>query len=378
MRRADVDHQALVCGAGAAGLSSAAMLQRRGVQTVILERSQHVAASWRGRYDGLRLNTLGVMSRQPGYLVRFGPRRFPSRDEWVRYLERFAEHHRLEIRCGTEARRVDRDGGCWRIETSDGTARSRFVVVATGYDREPVVPDWPGRATFRGELLHSAQFRNAGHYSGRDVLVVGPNVTGSELAFFLAESGAARVRVAVRTPPNILRRCRFGVPLNPAGIALEHLPAAVGDRAAALSQRLTFGDLSRYGLPRPPMGLVSTNRKRRQGPAIDDGFVDAVKQGRIEIVAAVEGFEGADVLLADRSRVQPDVVVAATGYRRGLEPLVGHLDVLDDDGRPRSAGGRPDPQNPDLFFVGYRTPLYGQLRSIRLEAKRVARAVTKA
>jgi putative flavoprotein involved in K+ transport len=71
-------------------------------------------------------------------------------------------------------------------------------------------------------------------------------------------------------------------------------------------------------------------------------------------------------------------VIAATGYRRGLEPLVGHLGVLDSDGYPQLLGPMTHPDAPGLHFVGYATPLYGQLRGIRLEAKRVARTVAKA
>ena len=201
-------------------------------------------------------------------------------------------------------------------------------------------------------------------------------MTGSEVPHFLARGGAARVRVAVRTPPTILRRCRLGLPVNPAAVILHRLPAAVGDRVAALSQRTMFGDLSPYGLPRPEMGLVSTNRKRHQGPVIDDGFDDAVKEGRIEIVAAVEGFAGEEVILSDGERITPAVVIAATGYERDLEPLVGHLGVLDDEGMPHFLGPDTHPHTPDLHFVGYRTPLYGHLRGIRFEVKQVARGLT--
>jgi putative flavoprotein involved in K+ transport len=376
-RGASGDYEAIVCGAGAAGLASAAALQQRGVSSLVLERSGQVGSSWRGRYDTLRLNTLGWMSTQPGYHVGRRARHFPSRDEWVDYLERYARHHRLQIELRTEVRRIESGAGGWRIDTSQGARRGRFAVVSTGYDHEPTMPDWAGRDTFSGELIHAAEYRNAAPYLGRDVLVVGANVTGTEVAFFLAEGGAARVRVAMRTPPNILRRCRFGLPLNPTALILEHLPAAFGDRLAALSQRLMFGDLTAYGLPRPPMGVVSTNRERRQGPAIDDGFVGAVKKGRVEIVAAVDGFDGADVVLADGSRIQPDAVVAATGYARGLEALVGHLGVLDTAGHPHHIRGETHPNAPGLYFVGYVTPLYGQLRGIRLEANRVARAVAR-
>lgn len=64
-----------------------------------------------------------------------------------------------------------------------------------------------------------------------------------------------------------------------------------------------------------------------------------LKAGQIEIVAAVEGFDGPSVLLADGTRIQPEAVIAATGYRRGLEPLVGHLGVLGEDGIPLVSGG---------------------------------------
>ena len=370
-----LDYDAIVCGAGASGLAASAMLQGEGIRCVVLERSDHVGASWRERYEGLRLNTLGWMSTMPGYHVGRRLRRFPSRDEWVSYLERYADHFQLRLRFGSEVRRIDREGGHWRVDTSNGSFSTPLTVVATGYDRIPVIPDWPGRAEFQGQLMHSSEYRDAGPFRGRDVLVVGPNVTGSELAFFLARGGAGRVRVAVRTPPTILRRCRVGVPLNPTALILHRLPAAVGDRAAALSQRTTFGDLSPYGLPQPEMGLVSTNRERHRGPAIDDGFVDAVKEGEIEIVAAVEGFAGREVILADGDRIEPEVVIAATGYRRGLEPLVGHLGVLDEDEMPLASGADAHPGAPGLHFVGYRTPLYGQLRGIRLEVKRLARAV---
>lgn len=368
---------AIVCGGGASGLASAAMLERAGLRCLVLERTQGVGSSWRTRYDDLRLNTLGWMSTMPGYHVGRRMRHFPSRDEWIGYLERYAEHHGLRIRFGTEATRIVRHGRRWHVETSDSPLATELVVVATGYDRIPVIPDWPGREAFAGELIHSARFRNTEPYRGRDVLVVGPNVTGSELAFFLSRDGAARVRVAMRTPPNIQRRCRFGIPLNPAGIALERSPAAIGDRVTAASQRITFGDLSEYGLPRSPYGLVTNNRERHQGPVFDDGFVDAVKARKIEIVAAVEGFDGGDVLLADGERIQPDAVIAATGYERGLESLVGHLGVLGERGIPRFLAPDADPRTPGLHFVGYRTPLYGHLRGIRLEANRLARAARR-
>ncbi len=144
--------------------------------------------------------------------------------------------------------------------------------------------------------------------------------------------------------------------------------------AAHPSERVIHGNLSRYGLPRPPVGVASLMAEKQQAPAYDAGFVASVKAGRIEIVAAVEGFDGTDVLFADDTRAQPDAVIAATGYRRGLEPLVGHLGVLDERGGPLVNGGHQHPRAPGLFFTGFRTDLSGQMRLMRFDARTIARA----
>jgi putative flavoprotein involved in K+ transport len=171
-------------------------------------------------------------------------------------------------------------------------------------------------------------------------------------------------------------RGRGSAPVQVPGIALHHMPLRIADKVGALAERMIAGDLSSYGLPRPEMGPATALSERHQPPLFDDGFVESVKAGRIEIVAAVEGFEGDDVLLADGSRIQPDVVIAATGYRRGLEPLVGHLRVLDGKGTPLVTGGRQHPSAPGLFFTGYRTELSGQMRLMRFDARSIARALT--
>ncbi|MGH3029352.1 MAG: flavin-containing monooxygenase [Gaiellaceae bacterium] len=173
------DHEVIVVGAGTSGLAVAAMLRKRGIDSLILERSERIAESWRGRYNGLRLNTLGWMSRQPGLRPGWGWRGFPSRDRFVEYLERYAEHHRSRFQFGTEVRRLDPEAGGWKVETSDGTLRSQFAVVATGYDLVPKLPDVPGRESYVGLLVHSAEFRNAADYAAEDVLVVSAGVTGA-------------------------------------------------------------------------------------------------------------------------------------------------------------------------------------------------------
>jgi putative flavoprotein involved in K+ transport len=105
--------------------------------------------------------------------------------------------------------------------------------------------------------------------------------------------------------------------------------------------------------------------------------VDAVKDGRIELIAAVEAFEGEDVVLADGNRIQPEVVIAATGYSRRLEPLVVHLGVLDESGFPRVMADQTHPNAPRLYFNGFYGTISGGMRHMRRHARRIARAIAR-
>ncbi|CAM5451030.1 Putative flavoprotein involved in K+ transport OS=Streptomyces violarus OX=67380 GN=FHS41_006606 PE=4 SV=1 [Streptomyces violarus] len=97
----------------------------------------------------------------------------------------------------------------------------------------------------------------------------------------------------------------------------------------------------------------------------------------MEVVAAVEGFEDGKVVLADGTRLSPDAVVAATGYTRALEGLVGHLDVLDARGRPVVQGPRSPRTAPGLYFTGFTNPISGMLREMAIDAVRIAKAIAR-
>ncbi|MEV6956186.1 NAD(P)/FAD-dependent oxidoreductase [Streptomyces sp. NPDC051183] len=368
-----------VIGAGPGGLAVAASLRARGVRAVVVEKAGSVGTSWRRHYDRLHLHTTRRLSALPGLPMprRFG--RWVSRDDVVRYLEKYAEFHELELVTGVEVTRIERaaDGDGWTLHATGGRVLAAgAVVVATGFNHTPALPDWPGRDSYAKPLLHASAYRNPEPYRGQDVLVVGIGNTGAEIAVDLVEGGATRVRLAVRTAPHIVRRSTAGWPAQRTGILVRRLPVRLVDRLGALVAKASVPDLSAYGLPRPTTGLYS-RVKEGAIPVQDVGLIDAVRSGRVEPVAAVDSFDGAEVVLADGSRITPDAVIAATGYRRALEGLVGDLKVLDGRGRPLAQGDLTSAHAPDLYFTGFGNPISGMFREMALDAEKIARSIAR-
>jgi cation diffusion facilitator CzcD-associated flavoprotein CzcO len=141
-----------------------------------------------------------------------------------------------------------------------------------------------------------------------------------------------------------------------------------------------FGDLSEFGLPIPEEGPFSRAHRLHVAPSIvDPEVIDAFRDRSIEVVDAVTAFEDSSVVLTDRTRLDADVVIAATGYRTGLEPLVGQLSVLTDAGVPKVGGDVA--AEPGLWFLGVwsRPSLIGytSTQAARVAA-RIARAIAEA
>jgi putative flavoprotein involved in K+ transport len=363
-------YEIVVVGAGAAGLATAKLLHDEGLSPLVLEAGPEPGAAWRERYDRLRLHTPRLLSGLPGLRIprRYG--RWVARDDLIEYFRDYTAFHDLDVRLNC---RVDRLEPSWTLHTSDGPIHTDHVVVATGYNGTPFVPDWPGRESFRGELIHSTDYRNPQPYAGKDVLVVGAGNSGAEIAHDVIDGGAARSRLSVRTPPQIVRRATLGIPAQLLGMAIRKLPPDWVDPFTMWQRKIAIPDLSGQGLPRPPHGVRTSFITTGTTPILDVGIVDAVKRGRVEVVAAVEGFDAEEVLLADGSRIAPDVVIAATGFRAGLDELVAGLDVLGPRGLPTKTDG--EPVLPGLWFVGFVPTLGGQLREGSIAARKVAQAL---
>lgn len=208
------------------------------------------------------------------------------------------------------------------------------------------------------------------------MLVVGAGNSAFDIAIDLLSGDGECVWLSLRTPPHMVRRSILGLPKDVFAVMFRRLPNAFVDRGVELIRRMNYRDLEKHGVGRPPTGLKTHLQRTGMIPTIDPGaFARAIREERLPVVAAVSGFTADHVVLADGRTIDADAVIAATGYRPGLEALVGHLGVLNQDGWPTVNGAKTSPKAPKLHFIGFSHPLSGNLRELRLDARRIARAV---
>lgn len=366
--------QTVIIGAGPAGLAVAASLRERDLPFRLIDAGHEVGGSWRGRYASLTLHTARSLSGLPGMAIPKEYGQWVARDDLIAYLREYARQFELFPEFGVRATRVVAEGTGWRVQTSTGDIDAAAVVVATGYSHTPYVPDWPGRDRFTGSVVHTSAYREPSPYEGQRIVVVGSGNSAADVVVDLVGT-AAEVVMAVRTPPNIVRREALKIPSQYLGIASDVLPTAIMNAMSGLLRRATVPDLSAFGLRAPEGDPYTQFLRTRTVPIIDSGFVDAVRSERVRVVGAVEGLTERGVRLADGQQVSADAVIAGTGYRPALEPLIGHLGVLDEHGMPQISGGRTVPRAPRLHVIGVKVELTGLLREIRIEAGQIARAL---
>ena len=184
----------VIVGAGPAGLAVAACLTMWGIPYVLLERHGGIASLWRHRtYRRLRLHLpkryceLPLMPFPPSYPA------YPTREQFLAYLEDYIATFGIRPFFCQAVVSAEHDGDFWCVRAVDGGSggvtrvyRSKWLVVATGENAEPVVPDIDGINAFRGLVMHSSDYCSGEGYRGKKVLVVGCGNSGMEVSLDLS------------------------------------------------------------------------------------------------------------------------------------------------------------------------------------------------
>jgi cation diffusion facilitator CzcD-associated flavoprotein CzcO len=361
---------AIVVGAGPAGLACAAMLGRAGLQTTILEREEVIAPVWRRHYDCLHLHTERRYSALPGLAMPRDYPQFPSRQQVVDYLTNYAATFDLRPRFKCEVRSVRRKDDQWMVESDFAALSAPVVVLAAGVASFPSLPTYPGRDEYQGQVRHSIDYRNPSPYQGRRVLVVGYGNSGAEIALDLARSGV-ETTISVRSPVQISPRTIFGIPAATLGVFQRKIPAGVADLVNVPLMRATTGRIERLGLRRSEKGPRRLVAEDGRPPIFDIGTLAKIRDGAIKVRGALSRLTPTGARFVDGDAQNFDAVIFATGFRPDLRKILPDVgEIFDPRGQPLVSGGETG--EPGLYFCGTTVSPAGQLREIALEAKRIA------
>lgn len=364
--------QVIIIGAGPGGLAMAGQLRERHIPFLLLERGEGVAQSWRHHYDRLHLHTVKELSHLPDYPFPPEYERYVGKDDLVRYYERYVADKQLHpvLRCTVN--RILPENGRWQVLTAEGkTLHAPYVIVATGMNRVPYRPYLAGEEDYRGRILHGADYQNPEPFTGQRVLVVGMGNSGAEIALDLSEHGV-KTAISVRGPVNIVPREILGRPTQLSALLLAKLPTWLGDRIGLLVRQWTVGDLPRYGIRLPAMSPARQLRELGQTPVIDLGTLDHIRDGRIQVIPAIDHCTESGVMARDGELYLFDALLLATGFRAQLEELIPAVkQQLDPRGLPPSPIGSGTTQG--AYFIGFNNYAPGgTLGIIRDEVVQVA------
>ncbi|KAM0824862.1 hypothetical protein ACQ4PT_069924 [Festuca glaucescens] len=350
------DKLVVIVGAGPAGLATAALLGLAGVPYVLIERCNCIGSLWRHRtYDRLCLHLPKKFCELPLMPFPLDFSTYPMREQFLEYLESYATTFGIEPKFREAVVSAEFNGDSWWVRTKGVTSlasggeqpklagnvnmyRCKWLVVATGENAEPVVPEIEGSARFKGQLMHSSDYRSGEGYADKRVLVVGCGNSGMEVSLDLSNHNA-RASMVVRDkvhvlPREMLGRSTFGMSMW----LLKWFPVQTVDRILLMMSRVIIGDTSRLGIARPRIGPMELKAVSGKTPVLDVGTIAKIKSGNIEIFPAMRRFHDHDVEFIDGRIENFDVVILATGYRSNVPYWLKDKDFFSEkDGFPKKS-----------------------------------------
>lgn len=346
-------YDAIVIGAGQAGLASGFHLRRAGLRFLILEAGDSAGGSWRHYYRSLRLFSPARYSALPGMPFPGDPGHYPSRDATIDYLARYATAHQLPVKTDCRVSEIRRRAdGLFEVRTHGGTFLARSVIAASGSFQRPRLPSLPGQPAYTGQLLHSLAYQSPDAFAGQRVVVVGAANSGVQIAAELAQ--VAQVSIAARRPPSFISQRMLGADVHAWWSAFGLDSAEIGTWRASLFKRM----------------------HSKTGPAVLDAgrYQAAVASGRPDVRPMFRSFSPDGVVWQGGEAEPVDTVIFATGFLPNLQYLQA-LGALDPHGVPLQRRGASSTV-PGLYYVGLsyqRTYASATLRGVGPDAEIVVK-----
>ena len=366
----------LIIGASISGLATAASLQKKNIEFIIIEKQNQPAASWHRHYDRLHLHTNKRNSHLPYIKFRPAIPRYPDKQQVIEYLRDYQKEFNIIPLVNVEALSVKRDGAFWITDTNDGQFRSKYLVMATGAYGKPKSIHIKGMESFPGRILHSCEYKTGNSFKGQNVLVIGFGNSACEIAIDLYEQGCMP-SMSVRSPVNVVPRDLLGIPILELSLILNNLPPRVADIIGAPLIRSSIGNLTKLGLKKLPYGPLEQIHRDGTAPVLDIGTIEHIREGHIKIYPEIDFIEGRVIYFKDGIKREFDSIVAGIGYHRDYPGIMevdkSRFEDLELPMEKQKYFGKDG-----LYFCGFWISPTGQIREISSDAQKVAKDIEQA
>ena len=265
---------AVVIGAGQAGLSAAFHLGRLGLSHVVLDADEAPGGAWQHRWDSLTMHDVHGIAALPGSTSP-GESAASANTVLPAYFSAYERAHAIAAVRPVAVDRVTDDGGLLETHAGDRSWTSRTIINATGTWSHPFVPFYPGIDSFAGEQLHPVDYPGPEHFRGRRTLVVGGGASAVQL---LGEIAPVTDTVWVTRRPPVWRTDDFTPEAGRRAVALveERVPRGgiqLDGTTAVVDRRV---QLVGYGPSASTIGANRAGRTAARGVvAWLDGHADA-------------------------------------------------------------------------------------------------------
>lgn len=342
-------YDTIVIGGGQAGLSMGYFLRRQKLDYLILDDRAEAGGAWLDTWDSLKLFSPAQFSSLSGWMMPRGTEEYPGKEEFLDYLRAYEKRYGFPIERPVKVIGVSKSDEVFVIETDKGTYYAKTLVSATGTATGPVIPEYTGADRFKGNQVHSLNYRSPKDFEGQKVLVIGGGNSGAQI---LAElSLVAHTQWVTLHPPHFL-------------------PDDIDGRYLFDAATTRFLDLC-------------DSQKKKAHSLGDIVMVESVKEARERGVLVskppFDSFYEQGVIWPDGTQEEFQAVIWCTGFKANLDHLEG-LGVIE-AGRIATEHTR-SVKEPNLWLVGYggwtgfaSATIYGVGKTARQTATEIAAVI---
>ncbi|BAZ70257.1 MAG: NAD(P)/FAD-dependent oxidoreductase [Pelatocladus maniniholoensis HA4357-MV3] len=380
----------IVIGAGFCGITVAASLKKFGINNfIVIEKGETVATIWKNAYE--RLVTQNPYFTLPFFEGKGKYSTFKTKDEMVQYLTEYAYHFQVDshTRFGEEVQSItkiynqNQTDNYWQIQTTKDILYSKILVICTGLNNEPVIPNFCGQECFSGRIIHSSAYKNGFSYKSKKVLVIGSGNSAAEIALDLYEHGAARVDMLIRGQ-------RWVFPLYPRLRSLQYWlwrsrsyfkqlfnQTTTDTRIEAMERAIDFSpeelqtyiketdkfiqrfalDLSAYSIYPEDKGPMDVEVNQGRVAWVDRGTVKQIKKGNIQVISSnIQQLTKTGVIFANGVAQDYDAIILGTGFRPSINKILRQPELylnVNDRLLPKTDSKCQSIVDPTLYFVGF-------------------------